>query len=261
MHPSALAGPCRCMSMTNRLWVYSGDRPSNGAKELANLGGFLRLRHDRFHKVKAGDVIINWGVSKAFQTQNQVINPPQGISVATDKLQAFQVLSEKGVKTVDWTAKQDAAQSWADAENVVVVRNKLTGHSGDGIVIVDKLGEVPPAPLYTRYLFKVREYRVHVCMGKVIDTAQKIKDPDREVINWKVRSHENGFIFARNNLQPSPERDGLALVAVQALGLDFGAVDIVEDKKGNFYVLEVNTAPGLEGQTIQSYAEGFINGC
>jgi glutathione synthase/RimK-type ligase-like ATP-grasp enzyme len=42
-----------------------------------------------------------------------------------------------------------------------------------------------------------------------------------------------------------------------ALGLDFGAVDIIQDDGGNFYVLEVNTAPGLEGQTIKSYAEGF----
>jgi D-alanine-D-alanine ligase-like ATP-grasp enzyme len=52
-------------------------------------------------------------------------------------------------------------------------------------------------------------------------------------------------------------RDQLSVEAVAALGLDFGAVDIIEDKEGNFYVLEINTAPGLEGHTVTSYAKAF----
>lgn len=36
-------------------------------------------------------------------------------------------------------------------------------------------------------------------------------------------------------------------------GLDFGAVDIVESREGNAAVLEVNTSPSLEGQTLDSY--------
>jgi len=49
-----------------------------------------------------------------------------------------------------------------------------------------------------------------------------------------------------------------ASLAIAALGLDFGAVDIIWN---NHYqlatVLEVNTAPGLEGQTITDYANYF----
>ncbi|OYV41136.1 MAG: hypothetical protein B7Z80_02670 [Rhodospirillales bacterium 20-64-7] len=117
--------------------------------------------------------------------------------------------------------------------------------------------DIQPALLYTKYIFKVREFRVHVVNGAVIDTQQKIRDPEKEPLSWKVRSHENGFIFARNGIVPSDTRDNLACSACTALGLDFGAVDIVEDKKGNFYVLEINTAPGLEGQTIKSYGDAF----
>jgi D-alanine-D-alanine ligase-like ATP-grasp enzyme len=40
--------------------------------------------------------------------------------------------------------------------------------------------------------------------------------------------------------------------------LDFGAIDIIyNESRDQAYVLEVNTAPGLTGQTIQSYADAF----
>lgn len=249
--------------MTKRFWVYSGDRPSNGAKELAACEGFLRLRNGHEHKVKPGDVLINWGCTAlglAPVVFSKILNKPEKIYLAADKLKAFTMFAESEVSAVEWTFDQSVAQIWCDQEYVIVVRNKLTGHSGDGIVIIDKCGEVPQAPLYTKYIFKEREFRVHVVCGKVVDTARKIKDPDREVTNWKVRSHENGFIFARQNINPSQARDDLALAAVVALGLDFGAVDILEDKKGKFYVLEVNTGPGLEGQTITSYEKAFKDG-
>ena len=40
--------------------------------------------------------------------------------------------------------------------------------------------------------------------------------------------------------------------------VDFGAVDVVwNQQNGQAYVLEINTAPGLAGQTITSYANAF----
>ena len=50
-----------------------------------------------------------------------------------------------------------------------------------------------------------------------------------------------------------------ATKAVAALGLDFGAVDVIYNEKyGRAYVLEVNTAPGLgEGIAIM-YARVFM---
>ena len=49
-----------------------------------------------------------------------------------------------------------------------------------------------------------------------------------------------------------------AVKAVNSLGLDFGAVDICEDEEGNPYVFEVNTAPGIEGTTVEKYHTAFI---
>jgi glutathione synthase/RimK-type ligase-like ATP-grasp enzyme len=46
------------------------------------------------------------------------------------------------------------------------------------------------------------------------------------------------------------------------LGLDFGAVDVLLGRDGKFYVLECNTAPGVEGegrQVIQALARKIAN--
>jgi glutathione synthase/RimK-type ligase-like ATP-grasp enzyme len=44
------------------------------------------------------------------------------------------------------------------------------------------------------------------------------------------------------------------------MGLDFGAVDIGHRLIDNqFFVFEVNTAPGLEGTTLDKYAKAIYN--
>ena len=46
--------------------------------------------------------------------------------------------------------------------------------------------------------------------------------------------------------------------AIDAIGLDFGAVDVGYDEKTNTCVVyEINTAPGIEGSTVDWYAERF----
>lgn len=246
-----------------KLWVYSGVRPSNSAKELAAQPGFFRLRPNRFHKVQKGDMIVNWGVS-ALLPMPVNFNTPHAVKRATDKLQAFYAMEAAKVSTVDFSEDTDDVLGWCKNGATVIVRNKLTGHSGDGIVVIEK-GKVQTlsdlmqyeAPLYTKYVFKDAEYRVHVIGNKVVDTQQKIRDPKvAEPKSWKVRSHGNGFIYARNNIEPSQLRDQIAIAACKAIGLDFGAVDIVV-KNGVYYVLEVNTAPGLEGQTVVNYAKAI----
>ncbi len=241
-----------------RIWIFTGGRPSNGAKEIAANPGFKRLRTGKF--IKAGDVVVNWGTTKPLPTYHDdatTLNGVAAVGCAANKFLAFGALSGADISTVPWTANQAVAQEWLDAGSVVVCRKVLTGHAGAGIIIVEKGGELVEAPLYTKYVFKTKEFRVHATIKGVIDTQQKVRDPKQEPLDWKVRSHANGFIFQRNNIQPSLQRDLLAVKAVQILGLDFGAVDIIEDKHGSFYVLEVNTAPGLEGATIDSYVNAL----
>jgi D-alanine-D-alanine ligase-like ATP-grasp enzyme len=47
-------------------------------------------------------------------------------------------------------------------------------------------------------------------------------------------------------------------MAIKSLGLDFGAIDMIYNERRNqYYVLEVNTACGLTGTTLDKYVEVF----
>lgn len=123
----------------------------------------------------------------------------------------------------------------------------------------DSLEEVN-APLYVKYIKKTQEYRIHVFNGSVIDVQRKMRrtdTPDAEV-NWQVRNHCNGFIFGREGVELPDVALNMSKDSVSALGLDFGAVDLIynahEDK---YYVLEVNTACGLTGTTLEVYTNAL----
>ena len=152
-----------------------------------------------------------------------------------------------------WTTDPAVAADW----NVCVSRTDLRGSQGAGIVITERGTQPPEAPLYTRYIKKDQEWRVHVAFGQVIDVTRKIRDPNREVTNWSVRSLSNGFIFARQSGEASDAIKNAAVAAVEHFGLDFGAVDIITTRRGNPYVLEINTAPALINTTAERYIDAF----
>jgi len=209
--------------------------------------------------VKKGHTVVNWGVADEakfpeLDTEFNLLNCPDAVTRAVNKRKAFEIWAGKHVSTVPWTANKAVAQEWLGDGHTVIVRKLLTSKEGNGIVIVEPGEKLIDAPLYSKYIFKIREFRVHATREKAFATVMKVRDPKQEPKSWKIRSYLNGFIFQRSNVPASDKRDALAVQAVNSLGLDFGAVDIIEDKHGKFYVLEVNTAPGVEGKTTESYA-------
>lgn len=248
------------------LYVYPYNSGSKSARALVKaLGGRLIRRENSLFRGSPEKTVINWGNAEI--TGNiqpcRVINKPQAVGIAHNKLSTFRRLNDNGfTDSVPWTSSQEVAQGWLDKGFTVVARKRLTSHSGHGIEILEK-GQWEEAPLYTQYVPKDREYRLHVILGQVIDVQRKIKDPSiQDVKDWKIRNHQNGFIFVRNDDKGMPYssqlEDGIrwsAIQAVRLLGLDFGAVDVIYNRKRNSsYVLEVNTAPGLEGHTVEVYA-------
>lgn len=261
--------------------VMPYDMVSESGKILANKLRCLRIKREASkYKYKEGHVVINWGcpVRPAHIPEDAVVvNKFEAVALASNKKNAFRTFINKGVSTVSTTESKDEAKRWIAEGYSVVARTILNGHGGAGIVIIDNLDDFIDAPLYTLYMPKKSEWRVHVFNGGVIDVTRKVlrEDyPDKENVNWKVRNHENGFIFQRYNarmfdddgqpmkelfLIPQHVRNN-ALKAVKALGLDFGAVDIIyNEKKDRSYVLEVNTAPGIADTTSDIYADYFIN--
>lgn len=214
----------------------------------------------RTHRVKNSRLYVNWGSSTGSLATPNLVNPRAAVAIASNKLSTFNRFAERGISCPEFTTTADVARGWA-AERAIFARTTLNGHSGRGIV--ECFGQsFVGAPLYTKYIPKKHEYRVHVFGGRVIDCQQKKKRQEvpNDQVNYQVRSYQNGWVFCRENIQKPTGLDELAVSAVQALGLHFGAVDVIYNEKDNkCYVLEVNTAPGLSGQTVTNYANAIIN--
>ena len=241
--------------------LYSYNPGSRSVKSLCNLLKIKQIRHEG--RVIDGGVVINWG-SSGFTRDvlyDELLNHPDNVAKAVNKLEAFKIL--QGIVAIpEWTNDLVEASKWLAEGRTVVCRHTLTGHSGDGIEIIKGENlDAPIVPLYTKYIFKQSEYRVHVFQGNAFFVQKKVRKNDvpDDKINWKVRNHHNGFVFAHKNVVLTDKLRDIAVKAVEALGLDFGAVDIMETKKGNVCVLEVNCAPGLEGTTLDKYVEQFTN--
>lgn len=244
------------MILTPKIVINSYNRKSKGVRRLAKaLGGRVYRPGDT---VLSSALCINWGDSQC--QLPRVLNPPNLVRSMSNKRLAFDAFLSAGVPIPRY-AKRKEDVTWAGS---TVVRHKLTGHSGEGIEICDAGQELPDAPLYVEYVKKQDEYRIHVGKknGAVVVIAKQRKGrckdvPDKEV-NWRVRNHKNGFVFVRQDCQPPDDVLAAACHALSATSLDFGAVDVIYNKKeGKAYVLEINTAPGLEGQTVQDYANFF----
>lgn len=243
-----------------RLIVYPSKMGSMGARALKNALGTILVRPDGRYRPKPNDVIINWGASRVpnWWTPNTVVcNMFDPVACAIRKDLTFSMLEQFGVSTVWNTASKLAAKDGLEQGHIVFARKTLTGTKGQGIVVMKSIDDFVDAPLYTKYEKGCKEYRVHVVSGQVIDFQQKKKRKGVEV-DKLIRNHDNGWVFARSDVV-LPEGVGDTCVkAIEALGLTFGGVDVLHrPKTGEIYVLEINTAPGLEGTTLQRYVEAF----
>ena len=249
-----------------KLFIYPYKMASESAKALSVGLGVKRIRHEGSRFNPKGKVVINWGSSSLPDNIHthalSIINEPYSVEIAANKLNTFLTLDRDAVQVniPEYTQDKEHARRWIDEGYTVVCRTILNGCSGKGIVLASDDGELVDAPLYVKYVSKKHEYRVHVAFGMVIDQQRKARKKDiaDEDVNWKIRNHSNGFIFMRDGINLPDVCLNMAVDAVGALGLDFGAVDIIwNEKEDEYYVLEINTACGLTGTTLDKYVEVF----
>lgn len=244
--------------------VFSA-KPSHGARELASeLDVYMAKR--KSNRLYRGTV-INWGcvdLPDRFRIARRVINKGTAIAEVSNKLTFFRKMKDHDITPWFTTDKAEASEQMAKIGCSMVCRTVLSGSGGVGITLAASPDELINAPLYVQYIPKDTEWRVHVFRMangcKVVDVQKKAKrnDVDDAEVNWKIRNLEGGFIYKRNDIDPPSDVLMVACKCMEILSLDFGAVDVIYSKKNKrAFVLEVNSAPGLEGTTVVNYAKAF----
>jgi len=240
-----------------RFRILPYKQGSRSAKALATeLGGkVLKLENSKYI-AKPDDVVINWGNSHTGIDCNRLLNWGPSTEKCSNKLKFFtQFNGDLDLIPKFWTNKEDIP----DEAYPVLARQSLTGHSGAGIRWCNDSSDCVDAPLYTRYIKKSDEYRVHIGKYDLILIQRKARVLSCDNPDWVVRNHANGFIYQRTDVNPPDCVTDVALKVFDSMeGLDFGAVDVIYNKHyDRAWVLEINTAPGLVGSTVKDYANYF----
>lgn len=250
------------------------DRATDGGMSLIRglKGKRIRKKGGRFRPGKWRK-IINWGSTNVPYHPikiGKLLNSPDKVKTCVDKSKFFGTIGATHAEyMVPYTFDKEAARAWIKAGHRVVARTILNGHSGAGIVIRGPKGKepLPDAPLYTKYVPKDEEYRLHFIRTGVkgsevqnFYSQKKVKRADFDgKHNRLIRCFDNGYIYQHEGIEiPKCVLNAAAHVFLTSR-LDFGAVDVIYSKdleKG--FVLEINTAPGLAPQSAEAYAKAFI---
>lgn len=268
--------------MPRRIRIYPYKMASRSAVSLKyalrNEGyNPLMVYENGRYQPRNSDFIINWGNPRTPDWARNLaevegLNNPSAVAAAGNKFTTLTMLNGNA-RIPDYTTSKELAVSWIEGGETVVERLLLNSSGGRGIRIVRGIDELSDlAPLYTKYVKKLEEYRIHVGKvdgedAKVISVQQKRKrvDVPNENVNYQIRNADNGWVFCRENVDPPIDVLNEALNAFNTMNeisfLDFGAVDVgYNTQRNEATVYEINTAPGLEGQTITDYVN-FIKEC
>lgn len=226
---------------------------------------WYRLSRHRFitSPPNIADVSIRWGCSPYIETiVGTAYN--KNVGKVMDKGKTRKLLYENGIPVPTPVDLERVNQ-----EDLPFVVRPATHQKGKDFLLFNNLSDILNEgykisrlnnPYASRLYPKTCEYRVHVAHGKVLLVQEKVSVSDEHNgVNW---NYENGYSFVVINWKKyRKEIVDLAVRAIEILGLDFGAVDIMADPTDTdlpiAVVCEINTSPRLEGYTAQRYAEYF----
>lgn len=227
--------------------LYHGASHVTGER----LGNFLGVPHGRSCDERY-DYVIRWGsrTSVNYTPRETTLNTQNSLNTNTDKLQSLQILDNSGINVPEWTTDRNEisdtfgypalgrAESHTRGEDINLIMQWRDAYLTDG------------NDYFVEYIPTDIEFRMHVVNGEVIKTHEKRLRSEADNHPY-IRNGETGWVFVNPRGETPP--DSLAVDAVGAIGMDFGAVDIIRSENGDYYVLEVNSAPSLDESNMERY--------
>lgn len=236
--------------------------------------------------IKAGgkpSIVINLGVTDEVPYEGEILNTQNMIRAASNKRRARQIFAEKNVPAPKLFLK---ASEIREADLPLVARTSY--HSkGEGFWFCRTMAEVHRASQagathFLEFIEGTREYRVHTFVKKGKFKSEPEKRTESNYVSIKIsekvwtgegkpnprepqKNHDFGWSFMAPKNRREEELDVVrhaAKQAIAALGVDFGAVDVMYRLHSKSpYVLEVNSTPCMADEnatTCEVYAKRIL---
>jgi len=184
------------------------------------------------------------------------INTRESMEIAEDKYRTIMRLADSGIPVpltavVPGEEAIDAGIKKVGSKFPIIVKT-LAGSKGLGVFIVDRIESLKSTlqaiwkinpnteVLFQEYIEANHDLRIHVLGNKVIAAMKRFK------IKRDFRSNFSlgGKV---SEVKLTEEQEKIALLSAKAVGATWAGVDMMVDKSGKSYIIEVNTSPGTEG--------------
>jgi len=199
---------------------------------------------------------IRWGCTSNVPAGRNVLNKLMHMQETMDKGQFRKKLYKAGLSMQTWDQHDDDMGIVHDLP--CVIRPRYHQQAGAFHLCTtaqeykDAVSRCGPGWYGATYIDKLSEFRINVLQGRVLCIIEK-SPKDKEDIVWG-RGKTTVLLWSDWHLDACRK----ACEAVKLSGLDFAGVDVIENKQGTAYVLELNTCPFLEGPyQRQCFAKGF----
>ncbi len=185
-----------------------------------------------------------------------------GSALAMDKVRSKLIFAQSGLSTADFELLTPETDWSAIAHQFgrVVIKPVNEG-SSIGITIASTPGEISKAfQLAAKYDTEVmaerfisgEEFTVAILKDSPLPAIQLKTDHEFYDYDAKYLSEKTQYICpVPLSASELAELNSLSLAAFKSLGCEgWGRVDVMRDRQGKFYVLEVNTVPGMTSHSL-----------
>ncbi len=188
-------------------------------------------------------------VGRLVEAGVQVINSPRAVEMAVDKYLALARMAQAGLpvpRTIACQRFDDAMTAYESLRGDVVAK-PLFGSEGFGIMRLTDADlaartfaqlERLDAVIYLQQYIDHggQDYRLFVLGGEVLTAMRRRHDRD-----WRTNISRGATGHAH---EPTPEQVELAIRAAAACDAFVAGVDVMVDRQGRHWVIEVNAVPG-----------------
>jgi glutathione synthase/RimK-type ligase-like ATP-grasp enzyme len=223
-------------------------------------------------------VYLNFGKAKRKMIKPRIIiNSVHGLRNTRDKLVQHRLLQEAGIRKPRYFETHVEAIAYMEESGNAVVAKRINHSKCKGMYRFNTVEELNNSAdrrvfdsqyyYFEEFVVCNREWRIHVSSAQDEEVISYRKCLRGEVLEegekpW-FRNNDNCY-FKLNSEEDKKENWGEVVAeckrAIEILGMDIAAVDVGEyTKKGarQFYIFEVNSAPGMEENTRKAYEKAI----